>query len=138
LTVAGGVSIGSGAGYVNTAASANGMSIQGNVGLGTFVSPIAALAVRSGNVGIGTITPQASFVVTNGNVGIGTWSASGGSLIVMGGNVGIGSRDPQGTLDMGTAGTFSWPAQKSSSGTRYLCIDTNGVIASSASVCSGT
>ncbi len=34
----------------------------------------------SGNVGIGTTTPQGAFVVTNGNVGIGTWTAANASL----------------------------------------------------------
>src|SRR5438132_150376 len=43
----------------------------------------------SGNVGIGTTTPQGSLVVTNGNVGIGTWVPKA-ALIVQKGNVGIG------------------------------------------------
>ena len=53
------------------------------------------------NVGIGTSTPQAAFVVTNGNIGIGTWTASGGNLIVNGGgNVGINSAWPGVALDV--------------------------------------
>ena len=61
------------------------------------------------NIGIGTTTPQASFVVPNGNVGIGTWTAAGGNLIVNGGgNVGIGSAWPGQKLDVqGTIRTTS-------------------------------
>ncbi len=58
-------------------------SMAMNVGIGTSATGIAArLAVIGGNVGIGTITPQGGFVVTNGNVGIGTWVAP--SLLAIG------------------------------------------------------
>ncbi len=78
---------------------------------------------NSGNVGIGTATPQAGFVVTNGNVGIGTWApvntfgvvgnAAIGSYagvniaptsgLVVSGNVGIGTFAP--TMTMQVVGT---------------------------------
>ncbi len=44
----------------------------------------------TGNIGIGTTTPQGAFVVTNGNVGIGTWATSNNMLNVRG-RVGIGT-----------------------------------------------
>ena len=81
LSILGGMGIGS-ATYANTAAPSNGIIV-------------------SGNVGIGTTTPQGGLVVTNGNVGIGTWTAVGGNLIVNGGgNVGISSAWPGTTLDV--------------------------------------
>ncbi len=36
----------------------------------------------NGNVGIGTITPQAGFVLTNGNIGVGTWTTTALAHIV--------------------------------------------------------
>jgi len=63
----------SGATYY-TVANTNGWAINnGNNGPGAGVG----LTVASGNVGIGTTTPQGAFVVTNGNVGIGTWAPPG-------------------------------------------------------------
>lgn len=54
--------------------------------------------IFTGNVGIGTTTPQAA-LVSMGNVGIGTWTAAGGNLIVNGGgNVGIGTALPPNAL----------------------------------------
>ena len=105
-----------------------------NVGIGS-VAPGAALDVNgvisaggsgssyfsSGNLGVGTINPQAAFVVTGGNVGIGTWTAAnllsivGGASIgsatyanttapanglLVSGNVGIGSLAPGQLLDV--------------------------------------
>ncbi len=58
--------------------------------------------VFSGEVGIGTTTPQSDFVIIKGNVGIGTWTAAGGALIVKGGgNVGINTAWPGTILDIG-------------------------------------
>ena len=55
----------------------------------------------TGNIGVGTSTPQSKFVIVNGNVGIGTWTAAGGNLIINGnGNVGIGSAWPGQLMDV--------------------------------------
>ena len=71
------------------------------------------------------------------NVTAGTTSRTS-KVYVVGTNVGIGSSNPGKALDLGTTGNIRVINQKSSSGTRYLCIDTNGDISSSASACSGT
>jgi hypothetical protein len=72
-----------------------------NVYFGTGASSITGVWQSTGNVGIGTSTPQGALVVNNGNVGIGTWTTAGGSLIVRGtGNVGIGSAWPGTMLDV--------------------------------------
>ena len=85
--------------------------MNGNVGIGTW-APAGLLQINNltnapfvvsstGNVGIGTITPQSGLAVANGNVGIGTWTAAGGNLIVNGGgNVGIGSAWPGQRVDV--------------------------------------
>ena len=85
FTVWGNNEVAIGSSYINSDsnnANANGLIVQGNVG-------------------IGTTTPQGGFVVTNGNIGIGTWTAAGGNLIVNGGgNVGIGSAWPGQSFDV--------------------------------------
>lgn len=43
----------------------------------------------SGNVGLGTISPQGSLIITNGNVGVGTWVPN--MPLSVNGNVGIGT-----------------------------------------------
>ena len=134
---------------IGTWISSNLLSVAGGgIGVGaTISSAYVALAsapaggiIAEGNVGIGTTNPQAALVITRGNVGIGTWTAAGGNLIINGGgNVGIGSAWPQAELDLGTSSTpLAMPGIKSTTGTRYLCINTNGVVISSASACSGT
>jgi len=59
----------------------------------------------SGNVGIGTTTPQTALAVM-GNVGIGTWTADGGKLIISTGNVGIGTISPLASLVLGGGGAL--------------------------------
>ena len=80
--------------------------VQNNTGeldIGNYTFNVHGVTSSSftGNLGIGTSTPQGALVVTNGNVGIGTWTAAGGNLIVIGGgNVGIGSAWPGQLLDV--------------------------------------
>ena len=76
----------------------------------------------SGNVGIGTTTPQGALVVTNGNVGIGTWVPTGlfqinkpsasPFVVTTAGNVGIGTITPQTRLAItnGNVGIGTWTA----------------------------
>ena len=76
--------------------------MNGNVGIGTWVpaglfqvNKISAspfVVTSSGNVGVGTSTPQGGLVVSNGNVGVGTWTPAMGLQVV--GNVGIGTNGP--------------------------------------------
>ncbi len=68
---------------------------------GGYTQSGSAVNTLTGNVGLGTTTAQASFVVNNGNVGIGTWTADGGNLIVKGGgNVGVGTAWPGAAVDV--------------------------------------
>jgi hypothetical protein len=76
---------------------------SGNVGIGT-ATPNGKFIVWNGNVGIGTAIPVGGTAIMNGNVGIGTWSTSGvsGALIIANnaGNVGIGTIRPGTKLDV--------------------------------------
>ena len=93
-----------------------------------------------GNIGIGSVAPgqaldvqgtvRALGVNVNGSVGIGTSLTATSALTVMNGNVGIGTWVP--------GAIMSIPSLKANSGTRYLCIDTNGNVISSVLACSGT
>lgn len=79
---------------IGTLMAENRLSIQGPIGVGTgynspFLSTVGPSGgmIIEGNVGIGTMTPQAKFIVLNGNVGIGTWTAAA-PLEVRGATVG--------------------------------------------------
>jgi len=87
------------------AGSAKGLEF--NVNNNVFGSGQVMVINTSGNVGVGTTTPQGGFVVTNGNVGIGTWVPGGSldvegtsSVAIFGGNVGIGIAPPTYALQL--------------------------------------
>ncbi len=62
-------------------------------------------AKLTGNIGVGTTTPQTSLAII-GNVGIGTWTANRGALIMRGGNyVGIATAVPGASLELVGLGT---------------------------------
>lgn len=85
------------ASYTSTTVQSGGAIIQGNVGIGTlapaqvldvagtvraqaFSGTSTGVSYTTGNLGVGTTTPQAAFVVTVGNVGIATWTAATAAL----------------------------------------------------------
>ena len=61
----------------------------------------------TGNVGIGTTTPQAGFVVTDGNVEIGTWTASTFKMEMRATNAGTGLQVSGGTNALFRVGTVA-------------------------------
>jgi hypothetical protein len=94
------------------------------------------MTLATNNLGIGTTAP-ASTLNIKGNVGIGTaagdayltTTAPNGGMIMYG-NLGIGTFAPTAVVTI--------PSLKSTTGTRYVCIDTAGNLSSSAAVCTGT
>ena len=131
-------------GYVLTADSA---------GMGTWQQPTGGGGGGYGTVSTGTVGKLAVYT--------GTTTVGSGIILDNGTNVGIGVGTPAQKLDVdgavkattfiGTStgasstsgnltigGSALIPSIKATSGTRYLCIDSNGLVTSSVSACSGT
>lgn len=120
---------------------------QGSVAIGYNVQSKTGNAITLGKslinndantFQVGFTAGQPTFFADSANVGIGTRQVNS-KLVVWNGNVGIGTSTAKGPLDLGTATQPIYMfGIKANSGTRYICIDTNGLISSSASACSGT
>jgi hypothetical protein len=70
FNVNGGAAIGTGA-FISNVGPANGMIVQGSVGIGTQNPGTAGLAVMNGSVGVGTANPQSALDVANGAIAVG-------------------------------------------------------------------
>ena len=96
--------------------------------------------LNTGNVGIGTATPAYALDVSHG-VGLsGTarfydQTATTGSTLV---TITPGAAQTTSSTVLSVGGAIAIPAIQASSGQRYVCITTTGVLVSSASACSGT
>ncbi len=112
---------------------------------GPTVSGSSILFDDATNVGVGTSTPQAQFVVSTGKVGIGTWTATE-RMIIKGGNLGIGTTTaPQSLYVAGTAEAQGFKLNQNASAGYVLTSNSVGVgtwmaagTLSSGSVNSGT
>ena len=58
--------------------------------------------------------------------------------ILQGGNVGIGTTSPNEGLEMGTTLNIRVPNIKSTTGVRYVCVNTDGTLTSQSAACVGT
>jgi hypothetical protein len=74
--------VGNNAFTVNTAGAIT--AVTGISTSGAYTQTGNGINAYTGNIGVGTTTPQGSLVVTNGNVGIGTWSPN--ALFTVGNN----------------------------------------------------
>ncbi len=100
LTVFGDVGLG-------TDIPANQLVVNGGVGIGTgsnssYLSTFAPSGgmIVQGSVGIGTYAPTGALEIEGGNVGIGTAFTKTSALSIMRGNVGIGTWVPAGTFSV--------------------------------------
>jgi hypothetical protein len=90
----------------------------------------------SNNVSVNTTATTAKLTIQGGGASTGKMvemldsAVTPRFTVLDNGNIGIGSTQPTGILSI--------PSIKATSGTRYLCIDSVGVVSSSASPCSGT
>ncbi len=124
------------------------LMLTGNIGINTFaMSKESALYIASGNLAIGTTSPQAVLSIV-GNVGVGTvkngdrfltTSPPAGGMIIEG-NVGIGTHTPQDKLIVvgGNVGIGTWTAANTSLETTGLRLIGNGAAAGSVLVSSST
>jgi hypothetical protein len=99
----------------------------------TFIGYLANSSVdgitNSTAIGNGAqVTASNQVVIGNGSV----------TQTLLNGSVGIGTTSPNAGLDMGASNNIRIPVQKSASGVRYVCIDTNGQLTSQAAACVGT
>jgi hypothetical protein len=130
-------------GYVLTS-DANGVgtyqpSVGGGSGSGTVSSGTSGkVAVYSGTT---TVGPG---IITDNGTTVGVGVASPAEKLEVNGAVkatsfiGTASGASSTTGNLSVGGNVIIPAIKSTSGTRYVCIDSDGVISSSATACSGT
>ena len=118
--------------YVTTTPPTGGLLVEGNVGIGTL-SPRGALDVGTGNIYANQLITSSGSGSVAGTSGL-TLDPTGANTNIVyinsSGNVGIGTNTPGAILTI--------PSLKSTTGTRYLCIDSSGNVSSSASACSGT
>ena len=112
----------------------NGFAIQSAAGTSTFNDAVTA--------GSGTVAVRSPFqflpptlTATNASVTYTDAATFYGGAPVASTNVTI-TNTP--LFIWGTTGSIRLDAIKATSGTRYVCVDTNGVMSSSASACSGT
>ncbi|GAC1403880.1 MAG: hypothetical protein NVSMB64_06300 [Candidatus Velthaea sp.] len=122
-------------GTVNLAA----LAATGNITSGTVVqSPLFSGSAWNGFVGASGAAGGVGLSVGN----LISWTSSASTTTVSGGDTGI-ARNSAGVVDInsgtpGTGGGLFIQGLKSTTGTRYLCISTTGLVSSSASACSGT
>lgn len=113
------------------------MDLNANNGNTAFSARSAALGGVFTSGGFGTSQPM--FVRAGSNTLGMSDSATGDALVIAqsGGHIRLGVTGTNSTMQVsGTQVTI--PGQKSTTGTRFLCIDTSGNITSSATACSGT